>query len=331
VVVPALYNLLPAEGLATGWLNEIDALQTIRQRIVRASKITGWDVFTFHTLHNLDRYFDTTIAAVRETWVSEGSLSAASVRETTNRFGHSCDYYRVQPRLVENLVFQSSLLDWLHRRAEDVPLMQHVVGTGLLSALVSAGSMSFDCAVDTALSIGEEWDSNIQKLAGHRVAKSAGKTGRAADINWVRFDEIRRLVEGRSALSLTVSGAQLPSKGSIHAPTRPFWYSRDGKSEPLRVETAKDVLAALETLNIASWSSRVGKYAEGPVRGWLISPLNPAARKCRWSVSNYLLATPAASLLFLDHIAVMGCAPLRVEGPEVQKRFRLSRIKVTGP
>src|ERR1700675_2649318 len=48
VMGPALYRLLPGETVAMGWLNEIDALGAIRQRMNCAAKITGWDVFTFH-------------------------------------------------------------------------------------------------------------------------------------------------------------------------------------------------------------------------------------------------------------------------------------------
>jgi len=112
-MVPALFNFMPAETLAMGWLNEIDALATIRQRMTCAAKITGWDVFTFHTLHNLDHFFDTTITAVRDTWLKEGNLSPAAVLETKRRFGKPYDYFRIPARLVENLVFQSSLLDWM--------------------------------------------------------------------------------------------------------------------------------------------------------------------------------------------------------------------------
>src|SRR5436189_6121420 len=151
IMVPALYNFMPAESLAMGWLNEIDALATIKQRMICAASITGWDVFTFHTLHNADRYFDTTIRAVRETWVKEGNLSTAMVREARRQFGKPYDYHRVHARLVENLVFQSSLLDWLGRRASDVPLRFHVVGTGLLSALVSSGSITFSEAAKSAM------------------------------------------------------------------------------------------------------------------------------------------------------------------------------------
>jgi hypothetical protein len=58
IMVPALYNFMPAESFAMGWLNEIDALVTIRQRMICAAKLTGWDVFTFHTLHNVDHFFE---------------------------------------------------------------------------------------------------------------------------------------------------------------------------------------------------------------------------------------------------------------------------------
>src|SRR3972149_3190376 len=105
IMVPALYNFMPAESLAMGWLNEIDALVTIRQRMIGAAKLTGWDVFTFHTLHNLDHYYDSTIAAVRDTWVKEGNLSPEAILETRKNFAKPHDYHRVQARLVENLVF----------------------------------------------------------------------------------------------------------------------------------------------------------------------------------------------------------------------------------
>src|SRR6188474_1501584 len=39
IVVPALFNLMPAEALALGWLNEIDALGAIRHRIAAASNV----------------------------------------------------------------------------------------------------------------------------------------------------------------------------------------------------------------------------------------------------------------------------------------------------
>ena len=42
VVVPALYNFMPAEVLALGWLKEIDSLAAIRHRIMLVSKLIGW-------------------------------------------------------------------------------------------------------------------------------------------------------------------------------------------------------------------------------------------------------------------------------------------------
>src|SRR5205823_1216176 len=156
-----LYNFMPAESLAMGWLNEIDALAAIRHRISCAAEITGWDVFTFHTLHNADHFFDTTIGAVRDTWVNEGSLSRNALRETRRQFGKPYDYHCIHARLIENLVFQSSLLEWVERRGSDVPLRFHVIGTGLLSALVSSGSIAFADAVTAAMKFGSRWDEAI--------------------------------------------------------------------------------------------------------------------------------------------------------------------------
>lgn len=320
IVVPALYNFLPAESVAMGWLNEIDALGTIRHRMICASKITAWDVFTFHTLHNLDHYFDSTITAVRDTWVKEGNLSVSAVLEAKRSFGRAYDYHRVQPRLVENLVFQSSLLDWLAHRASEVPLRFHVIGTGLLSALVSSGALSFEAAVKAAMKVGARWDETIRGLCeGHSED----------EIGWLRFEQIRKLIEGRSPLSLAVPREDLPS---VSATARSFWYSPTAKQEPVLISTAQDAASALETLNLASWSCTMPKATDEPIRGWLVSPLHPMARACRWSVSNYLLATPAAALLFLDHIATLAKMPvLEIETEAFQNRFRLSRMKVTGP
>ena len=323
-MVPALYNFMPAESLAMGWLNEIDALVTIRQRMICAAKITGWDVFTFHTLHNVDRFFDSTIRAVRDTWVKEGNLSTAAAIETKKQFGKPYDYHRIHARLVENLVFQSSLLDWLSHRATRVPLRFHVIGTALLSALVSLGSVTFNAAVKSALKFGARWDETLRGIAGSKTED---------EIGWSRFGEIRNLMEGHSSLSLAVAREDLPEVG---APLRPFWYSPTAKDEPTLITTVQDAAFALETLNLASWShssSRAGRSADEAIRGWLISPLHPMAHLCRWSVSNYLLATPDSAGMFLEHIATLGRA--RVQLPpdpiEIQNRFRLSRIKVTGP
>jgi hypothetical protein len=104
-MIPALYNFMPAESVALGWLNEIESLVTIRQRIACAARITGWDVFTFHTLHNADHYFDTTIGAVRETWMKEGNLSTAAIMEAKRQFGRACDYHRIHARLWKTWFF----------------------------------------------------------------------------------------------------------------------------------------------------------------------------------------------------------------------------------
>src|SRR3989442_5697744 len=158
-----------------------------------AAKITGWDVFTFHTLHTFDHYFDSTIAAVRDTWLKEGNLSPAAVLETKRRFSKPYDYFRIPARLVENLVFQSSLLDWIGHRASDVPLRFHVIGTALLSALVSSGSVQFGAAVKSALKFGTRWDETMDSMTESSTADESG---------WSRFDHMRRLMEGRSVTSL---------------------------------------------------------------------------------------------------------------------------------
>jgi hypothetical protein len=321
IMVPALYNYMPAESLAMGWLNEIEALVTIRQRMICAAKITGWDVFTFHTLHNLDHYFDTTIAAVRDTWLKEGNLSAAAVLETKRQFSKPYDYFKIPARLVENLVFQSSLLDWIAHRASDVPLRFHAIGTALLSALVSSGSVSFSAAVKSALRFGARWDETMSTVT----------QSNAGDVGWLRFERLRRLIEGRSVTSLAVPREDLPQAA---APSKPFWYSPTVKDDPILINTAQDAAVALETLNLSSWAyaSPAALRADESVRGWLVSPLHPIARLCRWSVSNYLLATPESAGLFIDHIAALGRAPIIELPPEtLQNRFRLSRIKVTGP
>jgi hypothetical protein len=101
------------------------------------------------------------------------------------------------------------------------------------------------------------------------------------------------------------------------------------------ITTAQEAASALETLNLASWSAQPGDQPatnnEEPVRGWLVSPLHPMSKLCRWSVSNYLLSTPTSVTLFLDHIAALGRKPLEAPADPVQNRLRLSRMKVTGP
>jgi hypothetical protein len=328
-MVPALYNLMPAETVALGWLNEIDALVTMRQRMNCAARITGWDVFTFHTLHNADHYFDTTIRAVHDTWVKEGNLCVQAVQEARRRFGKPQDYHRIHARLVENLVFQTSLLDWVIDHATDAPLRFHVIGTALLSALVSTRSITFGAAVESATKFGSRWDKTLRDTV-------KGKT--EDEIGWTEFGQIRKLIEGQTALSmeghaaLKVSRKDLPAPD---APVRPFWYSATVNSDPMLITTAQEATNALETLNLSSWASvppDPATNAEEPIRGWLVSPLHPMARLCRWSVSNYLLATPPSVTLFLDHIAALGRVPMQAPAEDpLQNRFRLSRIKVTGP
>jgi len=298
--------------------------------MICATKITGWDVFTFHTLHNLDHYFDTTITAVRDTWVKEGSLNVGAVQQTKQRFGKPYDYHRVQPRLIENLVFQSSIIEWLNHRASDVPMRYHVIGTSLLSALVASNSISFISAVRSALKIGARWDVSIDAIA-EAEADKLGIPKTASDFGWVRFERVRKLVEGRAYLSLAVTREDL-DLASVQAPVKPFWYSPTADDTPILIENARDAAYAMETLNIASWSSSPLKASDDKIRGWLVSALHPLARACRWTVSNYLLATPQASLLFMDHIAALGRNPVFAVEPELpQNRFRLSRMKVTGP
>jgi hypothetical protein len=322
IMVPALYNFMPAENLALGWLNEIDALVTIRQRIVCASRITGWDVFTFHTLHNVDHYFDTTIGAVRDTWMKEGNLSTATHEETKRRFGKPYEYHRIHARLIENLVFQSSILDWVEHHSTNIPLRFHVIGTALLSALVSAGSITFADAVSSLLKFGARWDETLRNSASGHSEDEKG---------WSRFQQIRKLMEGGSSLSLAVNRKDLPI---ADAPCRPFWYSPTVNDEPTLVSNAVEAAAALQTLNLSSWAfaPKPRQAEDERVRGWLVSPLHPMAGLCKWSVSNYLLATPESLSLFLDHIAPIGATSIRHIAPEpAQNRLRLSRMKVTGP
>jgi hypothetical protein len=306
VVVPALYNFMPAEVLALGWLNEIDCLAAIRHRIMLVSKLIGWDVFTFHTRHNLDPYFDSAIKAVRETWLNEGALNMDAISQTRKRFGSAFDYHKIEPRLVENLLIQSSLMEWLTVRAADRPLQFHVIGTGLLSSLVWSGALPFQSAIRTAVKMGIRWDAKLGTMA-HEDLRRSGSTSSEENLGWRRFHRVRQLVEGRARVSLAADPSDFPQ---FDAPSRPFWFSATAKEEPVWVETKKDVRTALELMNLASWSPDVPKplaedRTSGRVRGWLASPMHPVASACNWSFYNYLLATPDASLLFLDHIATL--------------------------
>ena len=331
VVVPAVYNFMPAEAIALGWLNEIDALGSIRHRIQDATKLTGWDVFTFHTRHNLDPFYASTISAVRETWLREGTLKANSIRETVKHYGPAYQYNRISPRLVENLVFQSSLMEWLSAHADGAPFRFHVVGTALMSALVWAGAVTFENAVRTALKVGARWDASLAGLAAEELERTGGAFSEE-NLGWLRFDRVSQILEGRSSVPLGTTGSDLPE---VDAPLRPFWFSATAKEEPVLIETARDVRSAMESMDFASWSPSLPKrlpadYADR-VRGWLVSPLHPMASACRWSVYNYLLATPQSASLFLDHIAARGRRPLAALRPqEFQERLPLSRIKVIG-
>jgi hypothetical protein len=336
VVVPALYNVMPAEAVALGWLNEIDALGAIRHRIADVTKLTGWDVFTFHTRHNLDPFFASTIAAVRNTWLHEGGLKLSSISETVRRYGAPYQYNCIPARLVENLVFQSCLMGWLSSRAGDVPFRYHVLGTGLMSALVWSGALSFESAVNTAVRVGTRWDASIKSLATEELRKN-GKETTEDNLGWLCFHRVREILEGKSVLSLAAISSDVPL---VEAPSRPFWFSVTAHDEPVLLETVRDVQLALESMNIASWAPRVPRplpAATADVKGWLISAQHPMASACRWSVYNYLLATPNSALLFLDHIAAMGRRPAlspESKGPEskeFQQERLLSRIKVTGP
>src|SRR5262245_28828096 len=237
IMVPALYNLMPAECVAEGWLDEIDTLVNIRQRIVCATKITGWDVFTFHTQHNADRFFDTTIAAVRETWLKEGRLSTAAIQQTKRRFGNPYDYHRISARLVENLVFQTALLDWVGHEAAEISLHLQVTGTALLSALVSRNSISFSAAVESATRFGTRWDEAIRAQGGGKTEDEISRAG---------FRQVRRLLEGRDSISIPVSRADLPVP---EAPSRPFWYAPTLNGEPVVLRQDEGDADARQTVN----------------------------------------------------------------------------------
>ena len=331
IVVPALYNFMPAEALSLGWLNEIDILGTIRHRIAEATRVTGWDAFTFHTLHNLDSYYASTIEAVRDTWLKEGSLKRSAIEETVRRFGAPYQYNCIPARLVENLVFQSSLMDWLTARADNAPLRYHVLGTGLLSALVWSGALPFASAVETAIKVGSRWDDGVTNLGLEELTK-AGKPETKENLGWLRFNRIRMMVEGRSVISFIPSPADLPR---VDAPSRPFWFSPTAADEPVKLETSRDVRAALESMNLASWSPRLPRplpTASADIKGWLASPMHPIAGACRWSFYNFLLATPDSVSLFLDNIATLGSrqnTTPRTE--EFKERLQLSTRRVTGP
>jgi len=166
-----------------------------------------------------------------------------------------------------------------------------------------------------------------------------GKEVSEENIGWLYFHHVREILEGKSVVSLAATRSDIPL---VEAPSRPFWFSVTAQDEPVLVETTRDVQWALESMNLASWSPRAPRVlpaTAADVKGWLVSPQHPMAASCRWSVYNYLLATPNSSMLFLDYIATMGrraafapeSAAQAPEGKEFQQERLLSRIKVTGP
>jgi hypothetical protein len=198
-------------------------------------------------------------------------------------------------------------MDWMTVRSAGKCFEFHVIGTGLLSALVWSGTLSFQKAVRTAVEVGISWDSRLTKMAEAEIRKT-GVASTDENLGWLRFQRVRQLIEGRSSVSMA---AELADFSELQDPQRPFWFSANAKSEPVWIETRKDVRAALETLNLASWSPEIPVAPKkdriaGTVRGWLISPMHPNAAACRWSFHNYLLATPATAMLFLNHIASEG-------------------------
>ena len=95
--------------------------------------------------------------------------------------------------------------------------------------------------------------------------------------------------------------------------------------------TAKLWLARWEKNILETAGTRYCDTETGEEIGWLMSPLHPMARTCRWSISNYLMATPSSAAMFIHHVASISRAPVVAVEPEVQNRLRLSRMKVTGP
>lgn len=333
IVVPALWNYLPAEGVALGWLNDIETRRAFRHRMMEATKIAGWDLFTFHTLHNRDPYYDSAVEALRETWLREGTLSRKAVQETRRRFGRPYDYHRMEPKLVENLVMQSAILEWMTSEAASAPIRFHFVGTALLSALAWSGALRFSDAVGAAIRIGEHWEQTVREAAVAEETRTVGGDNERV-AGWIQFLLVKQLIQGRSSISVSACPVEMPEPN--RKLERSFWYSAGAHDTPVRIETSQEALEALGTLNLSCWAAKVPRHTDrNGIRGWLISPLHPLARACRWSLSNYLLATPSAVSLFVDHIAPMGeLSPLSPDTSAAsahQGRLRVSKIKVTGP
>jgi hypothetical protein len=204
------------------------------------------------------------------------------------------------------------------------------VGTGLLSALVWSGALTFDAAVRIALDAGSQWQSSVTKMASAELDRK-GVEKSADNVGWLCFDRVRQVLEGEAVLAL---GATLKNRLKAEAPGRPFWYSVTAADDPVKVETLHDVQWSLESLNFASWSPRVPRplpIDTADVKGWLVSPQHRMSSTCRWTVRNYLLSTPESVSLFLDHIASLG-GRVVVQAPQpqkAQKQIPLSRAKVS--
>jgi hypothetical protein len=197
----------------------------------------------------------------------------------------------------------------------------------LVSALVWSGSLAFDHAVKMLLHMGSAVDTKLTTIAQEQL--KGGKTPHSEEnVGWLRFRRVRQILEDRARLSIKLHAGVLPP---LEAPARPFWFSATASSEPVLIETVNDVRAALDSLDLASWSPALPRALPADadrIRGWLVSPMHPTAAACRWSVYNHLLSTPDASLVFLDHIAALGRRPAIAGRPEEsQERFRVARMK----
>ena len=82
---------------------------------------------------------------------------------------------------------------------------------------------------------------------------------------WLRFERMKRLMEGRAVTSLAVPREDMPE---VEAPSKPFWYSPAINADPMLITTSQDAKLALETLNLSSWaySSPLSLRADESVR-----------------------------------------------------------------
>jgi hypothetical protein len=201
----------------------------------------------------------------------------------------------------------------------------------LFSALVWSGALSFENAVKVALEAGAQWEASVTRIAAAELDRK-GRAKSEENLGWLCFDRVRQVLEGQSVLAL---GATLTNLPALEAPARPFWYSVTAADDPVRIETLRDVQWCLESLNFASWSPRLPRplpVETADVKGWLVSPQHRTASACRWSMRNYLLATPDCVSLFLDHIASLGGRVGPLPQPEkFEKHIPLSRPKVSTP